>query len=67
MFGRRQEAQAAKMPAVVPSMRAVCDYCSEVYGPVYGVGCQRDDGNTRRQCLVTLLQDLQELRAHFDA
>jgi len=48
-------------------MRALCDYCAEVFGAVYGVGCQRDDGNARRQCLLTLQQDLQELRARLDA
>jgi len=53
--------------AVVPATRAICDYCTEVYGPVNGLRCQTDDGDARHQCLVTLLQDLQEIRAHFDA
>jgi len=60
---RRGQAKVAKVPA----MRALCDYCAEVFGAVYGVGCQRDDGNARRQCLLTLQQDLQELRARLDA
>ena len=43
---------------MVPALRAVCDYCSTVYGPVYGVSCHRggSDVNTRRHTgdIVTL-------------
>ena len=56
----RQQESAVKMAAAVPPMlRAICDYCARVYGPVYGLGCLQDDGNTRRQCLARLLQDIQ--------
>lgn len=56
----RQQESPAKMAAAVPQMlKAICDYCAKVYGPVYGLGCLQDDGNTRRQCLARLLRDIQ--------
>jgi len=51
----------------VPALRAVCDYCGEVYGSMYSVSCHRDEETTRQQCLLALLQDLQELRSRIEA
>ena len=53
--------------AVVPATRAICDYCGEVFGSVYGLSCQREDGEARHRCLLTLLQDLQEIRARLES
>lgn len=64
MLCRRGELSMAK--ATLPAVSAVCDYCAEVWGPVYGLGCQREDGQARRRCIHSLLQDLQEIRARLD-